>query len=171
MAELKPIDRDGARGKLCAMTGPLGRLHSDWRREPAGAPRFAARATRFSGLRVWLVLLLLAGSLRAETAGARRYVIDVWQGEKGLPQNTVTGIAQTSDGYLWLTTLDGVARFDGVRCRSDGLPVLECEGGCQPAGCRSRDGRLWFPTIRGLVVVDPAGVSTNTIAPPVHIQF
>jgi signal transduction histidine kinase len=54
--------------------------------------------------------------------------------------------------------------------RSDGLPALECEGGCQPAGCRTRDGRLWFPTIRGLVVVDPADVSTNTAAPPVHIE-
>jgi ligand-binding sensor domain-containing protein len=71
-------------------------------------------------LRCSLLLVLLgsaAGPVRAETAPARRYVIDVWQGEKGLPQNTVTGIAQTPDGYLWLTTLDGVARFDGMRSK------------------------------------------------------
>jgi ligand-binding sensor domain-containing protein len=32
-----------------------------------------------------------------------------------LPQNTVTGVVQTPDGYLWLSTFDGLARFDGVR--------------------------------------------------------
>jgi signal transduction histidine kinase len=54
--------------------------------------------------------------------------------------------------------------------KSDGLPVLECEGGCLPAGCSSLDGRLWFPTIRGLVAVDPAEVSADTLAPPVHLE-
>ncbi len=43
------------------------------------------------------------------------YLTDVWQAEDGLPQNTVTCITQTRDGYLWLGTLNGVARFDGVR--------------------------------------------------------
>ncbi len=32
-----------------------------------------------------------------------------------MPQNSVTSIAQTADGYLWLTTNDGLVRFDGVR--------------------------------------------------------
>ena len=32
-----------------------------------------------------------------------------------MPQNSVTAIAQTADGYLWLTTNDGLVRFDGVR--------------------------------------------------------
>lgn len=40
---------------------------------------------------------------------------DVWTTANGLPQNTVTGLAQTPDGYLWLSTFDGLARFDGVR--------------------------------------------------------
>jgi len=43
------------------------------------------------------------------------YLVDAWQAENGLPQNTVTCIAQTRDGYLWLGTLNGLARFDGVR--------------------------------------------------------
>ena len=38
-----------------------------------------------------------------------------WTAEDGLPQNSVRGIAQTSDGYLWIATLNGLARFDGVR--------------------------------------------------------
>ena len=38
-----------------------------------------------------------------------------WTAESGLPQNIVRGIVQTPDGYLWVATLNGVARFDGVR--------------------------------------------------------
>lgn len=38
-----------------------------------------------------------------------------WNTENGLPQNTVNTIAQTPDGYLWLATFDGLARFDGSR--------------------------------------------------------
>jgi ligand-binding sensor domain-containing protein len=46
---------------------------------------------------------------------AKGYLIDVWQSERGLPQNTVTGIGQSPDGYLWVSTLDEAARFDGAR--------------------------------------------------------
>ena len=44
-----------------------------------------------------------------------QYVLDKWQTESGLPQNSIRAIAQTSDGYLWLGTEEGLARFDGVR--------------------------------------------------------
>jgi len=43
------------------------------------------------------------------------YLIKKWTTEEGLPQNTVTSIVQTSDGYIWLGTFGGLARFDGVR--------------------------------------------------------
>ncbi len=46
---------------------------------------------------------------------AQEYGFDVWTTANGLPQNTVTGVVQTPDGYLWLSTFDGLARFDGVR--------------------------------------------------------
>jgi signal transduction histidine kinase/ligand-binding sensor domain-containing protein len=49
------------------------------------------------------------------TADKRSYTLDRWTTADGLPQNTVTGLAQTPDGYLWLSTFDGLARFDGVR--------------------------------------------------------
>jgi signal transduction histidine kinase/ligand-binding sensor domain-containing protein len=42
------------------------------------------------------------------------YIIDAWQTEDGLPQNSVNSIAQTPDGYLWLATFNGLTRFDGV---------------------------------------------------------
>lgn len=106
---------------------------------------------------------------------------------QGLVDDVICHIADDGRGQYWFSSNQGIFRVakaelnqfaEGKRTRiqcvaygrSDGLPALECEGGCQPAGCRSRDGRLWFPTIRGLVVVDPAEVNTNTVAPPVHIE-
>src|SRR5882724_8779466 len=49
------------------------------------------------------------------TTQAQEYGFDLWTTANGLPQNTVTGVVQTLDGYLWLSTFDGLARFDGVR--------------------------------------------------------
>jgi signal transduction histidine kinase/ligand-binding sensor domain-containing protein len=46
---------------------------------------------------------------------AAQYRIDHWTADDGLPQNSVYGIVQTRDGYLWLATVDGLARFDGAR--------------------------------------------------------
>jgi len=42
------------------------------------------------------------------------FLVTRWTTENGLPQNSVTAIAQTPDGYLWLGTFGGLARFDGV---------------------------------------------------------
>jgi signal transduction histidine kinase/ligand-binding sensor domain-containing protein/CheY-like chemotaxis protein len=53
---------------------------------------------------------------------------------------------------------------------ADGMKESECNGGDQPAGWRTRDGRLWFPTIRGVVVIDPARIKLNDQPPPVHIE-
>lgn len=44
-----------------------------------------------------------------------QYVHDVWTTEDGLPQNSILSIVQTRDGYLWVGTWNGLARFDGVR--------------------------------------------------------
>ena len=64
--------------------------------------------------RVALACVVLLLGLTAP-ALAQEYGFDVWTTANGLPQNTVTGLAQTPDGYLWLSTFDGLARFDGVR--------------------------------------------------------
>jgi signal transduction histidine kinase/ligand-binding sensor domain-containing protein len=49
------------------------------------------------------------------TSVKAQYRFDHWTADGGLPQNSVYGIVQTRDGYLWLATLDGLARFDGAR--------------------------------------------------------
>lgn len=43
------------------------------------------------------------------------YTVRQWKTDQGLPQNTVRCLLQTSDGYLWIGTQAGLARFDGVR--------------------------------------------------------
>src|ERR1051326_3777502 len=60
------------------------------------------------------VQALLWLSLLRATAQAQ-YRFDHWTAETGLPQNIITAIHQTPEGYLWVATLDGLARFDGVR--------------------------------------------------------
>src|SRR5580765_2580853 len=68
------------------------------------------------------LLLGLPVSARSQTSAPgldprkpiTQYVHDVWQIDQGLPQNTVFAMAQTRDGYLWVGTEAGLARFDGV---------------------------------------------------------
>jgi streptogramin lyase len=97
---------------------------------------------------------------------------------EGLPNNVICHIADDGQGNFWISSYGGIFRVskeelnrcaDGrlktVNClvygKADGLSTLECSGGFQPAGCRTPDGRLWFPTIKGLAVVDPASVKIN----------
>jgi signal transduction histidine kinase/ligand-binding sensor domain-containing protein len=60
----------------------------------------------------WLWTFLCV-SLISVPASAQ-YRFDAWTADNGLPQNIIRGMHQTPDGYLWIATLDGVARFDGV---------------------------------------------------------
>ena len=57
----------------------------------------------------WLTLLALLTPAHAQ------YRFDHWTAETGLPQNIISAIRQTPEGYIWIATLDGLARFDGVR--------------------------------------------------------
>src|ERR1041385_9097851 len=65
------------------------------------------------------LLLCVSGSGVWASAGASLragmpYAIDVWRTDQGLPQNSVIAMTQTRDGYLWLGTLNGLVRFDGL---------------------------------------------------------
>lgn len=71
------------------------------------------------GRGVVATLLLAAAALPAFALDPKRaisqYVQNVWRIEEGLPHNSVRAVHQTRDGYLWLGTYAGLARFDGVR--------------------------------------------------------
>ena len=110
---------------------------------------------RLSHLRVAAALLLLA-STRALALDPNRSLNEfghqAWLTENGLPQNTVQAIVQTHDGYLWVGTQEGLARFDGLN-----FTVFDKEN--TPA-FKSNDirflhedkqGRLWISTSYGLV--------------------
>src|ERR1035438_4457489 len=64
-----------------------------------------------------IIALMLLAALRGAgaTAESPDYLIDVWTSDNDLPDNSVTAIAQTPDGYLWIGTYNGLVRFDGVR--------------------------------------------------------
>ena len=51
-----------------------------------------------------------------------------------------------------------------------GIKNTECNGPAQPAGCLGDEGKLWFPTIRGAVVIDPENMMVNNVLPQVVIE-
>ncbi len=92
----------------------------------------------------------------------------------GLIDESVLGILDDQLGSLWLNTNRGIQRIrkdalasfftsgkhqavaSQVFNLSDGMKSREGTGGFQPASCRTADGHLWFPTLKGVVSVDPA---------------
>src|SRR4051812_35446883 len=66
---------------------------------------------------IWMREAICASiaELPPESAIASEYVMSSWHTEDGLPENTITCIAQGADGYIWFGTFHGLARFDGVR--------------------------------------------------------
>lgn len=79
-----------------------------------------------------------------------RYQQYVWQDQHGLPQNGVNTITRTRDGYLWIGTFEGAARFDGVHFTifdSDGTP--EFKSNQIMTELEDRAGNLWLGTNGG----------------------
>ena len=65
--------------------------------------------------RISQVLLCISFSLFFRVSVAAQYRFDTWTTDEGLPQNSVTGIVQSDDGYIWGATNGGIIRFDGIR--------------------------------------------------------
>jgi signal transduction histidine kinase/ligand-binding sensor domain-containing protein len=106
---------------------------------------------------------------------------------EGLHDNGVFQILEDDAGNLWMGCNRGIYRvsrqelndFAEGRTRSitsvvysvkDGLSSLECNGGPQPSGLKTKDGRLWFPTMGGVAIVNPKAVRINAAPPPVIIE-
>ena len=80
-----------------------------------------------------------------------QYRVDVWHVRDGLPQESVRAIAETTDGYLWLGTQAGLARFDGNHFRvftSQNTPALQRADHILALRA-DRVGGLWIGTARG----------------------
>src|SRR5882672_12274342 len=79
-----------------------------------------------------------------------KYVSRVWRTQDGLPESRIRAIAQTPDGYLWIGTPGGLARFDGVRFvvySRFNTPSISDENIRSLAV--ARDGSLWIATDGG----------------------
>src|SRR5579863_4575283 len=61
--------------------------------------------------------LAVSGSAVDPTRFVSQYIHDSWGAERGLAGQSITAIAQTSDGYLWIGTDKGLLRFDGLNFR------------------------------------------------------
>jgi ligand-binding sensor domain-containing protein/signal transduction histidine kinase len=114
------------------------------------------RSSSIHSLNLVLFLLLLSGGGTVVALDAQRdlsqFSHDVWLTENGLPQNTVHSIAQTKDGYIWIGTEEGLARFDGVRFTVfDKQNTPELKSNYIRALLSDRQGALWIGTAEGLV--------------------
>jgi ligand-binding sensor domain-containing protein/signal transduction histidine kinase len=106
------------------------------------------------------VLLVAASLVLAATAlpaldpavPLSQYGHDAWTSDSGLPQNSITTILQTRDGYIWLGTQEGLVRFDGVRFTVfDTRNTKALSDDWVQALLQTRDGTLWIGTVAGLV--------------------
>src|SRR5262245_61391004 len=95
------------------------------------------------------LLVLASLACAAPEAGVEpaSYVSRVWRTQDGLPESRIRALAQTPDGYLWVGTPGGLARFDGVRFvvySRFNTPEITDEN--IRALAVSRDGSLWIAT-------------------------
>ncbi len=114
----------------------------------------------------------------------------LWTGfhpRDGLPDGTAFQILEDGEGRFWLTCDRGIYRVrradldafaDGriphipsvLFGESDGMKGAECSGGNQPGTLAARDGRFWFPTVRGFAITDPRRDNGTRRPPPVAIE-
>ncbi|MDB6025541.1 MAG: putative two-component system sensor kinase [Verrucomicrobiales bacterium] len=104
----------------------------------------------------------------------------------GLPSDAILEVIEDGFDNLWMTTVRGVFRvrkgdldkFDRgdisrISClgfgKNDGMPSSQCSSVAKPAAMKSKDGRLWFATSRGVAVVDPSRFQKPTPPPKIVI--
>lgn len=156
-----------------------GRLETFRRRE--GLPGDSIRTLHLDGQGV---LWIGTGSGLARWSKGK---FAIFNRAQGLPDEVISQILEDGRGNLWFGGNQGIFRvarreFEAVVSgtalrvnaisygRAEGMESLECTGGFHPAGLRTRDGKLWFSTVKGLVMVDPETVSINEQPPPVVIE-
>lgn len=104
-----------------------------------------------------------------DDSASQDYVVKVWGADEGLTENSVTAVAQTPEGYLWLGTLFGsVLRFDGmrfVRYNSANTPEFSLKWGI-PQLMVDAEGTLWISMVDGgLTTWDKSGFHSMFTSP------
>ncbi len=98
----------------------------------------------------WMTLLALAAAVPARALDPDKrlaeYVHNLWDARNGL-SGEVTSIAQTKDGYLWLGTGSGLARFNGIEFTLFNKSNTSAFAHNEVRGLLAdRDGNLWIRT-------------------------
>lgn len=113
---------------------------------------------RLAAMLTFLAIASPAAALDPRLA-LTQYRRDTWTTREGLPQSSVEAIAQTPDGYLWLGTQEGLARFDGLRFSVyDKANTPSLHHNRVTALLADRDGSLWIGTEGGGVTRYAGGV-------------
>jgi ligand-binding sensor domain-containing protein/signal transduction histidine kinase len=145
-----------------------------------GLPDAAVTGLYDDGGDLWIATL--GGLARMHDGRLRAYTRD-----DGLPSASLVSVVDDGRGSLWMGTFGGVVRVDrrsfdtvgagGIATlrttlydKSDGMPTGETSRPGQTRPWRDLRGRLWFPTVSGLAVVDPARVPLDTEPPQVVIE-
>lgn len=135
--------------------------------------------------RIWVSTINGLALLRTEgnSMSMRQFSI-----KDGINAQTYFSAIDDAHGSLWLCSNRGIVKvaksqIDKVLAgspsqteavffgRAEGMTTAQCNGASQPAGWRTRNGRLLFPTARGVAVAEPARhAAINQLAPPVHIK-
>jgi ligand-binding sensor domain-containing protein/signal transduction histidine kinase/CheY-like chemotaxis protein/HPt (histidine-containing phosphotransfer) domain-containing protein len=111
------------------------------------------------------LLLIICGHAQAldPSRQTSQYVLDNWQIPEGLPQASALSLARTPDGYLWIGTQEGLARFDGVRFTSfDTNNEPAFSDNYISALLVDHTARLWIGTSSGLIVMEKSHFAAFT---------
>jgi ligand-binding sensor domain-containing protein len=105
----------------------------------------------------------------------------------GLIDDYTSCILEDQKGYLWISSNRGIYRVKRTELNSyadghssffsrsyfgleEGLKNSECNGGFQPSGVKTPEGKIWFPTIVGVVMADTKNIPETSYLPEVYIE-
>ena len=171
--------------------GGLGLLEKDDRRRTKSMAKTLGSVATVMAInadtegRIWVSTINGLALLRTEANGMS---LKPFSSKEGINAQTYFSAIDDAQGSLWLCSNRGIVKvakshidevLAGTRTvvdsvvfgRAEGMTTAQCNGASQPAGWRTRNGRLLFPTARGLAVAEPARqTAINLRAPPVHIK-
>lgn len=105
----------------------------------------------------------------------------------GLLDNYIWSIIEDDNGNIWMSCDNGIFRIKKqdfpdydrgkisrltpvVYGQSDGMKSTECNSSGNPVLKRAGDGTLWYPTMMGVVIIDPNNIKRSILPPPVYIE-
>ena len=120
---------------------------------------------KFDGL-LSLVFAMTIVSVIPLSAPKAQMRIDQWTTDNGLPQNSVTGVTKTADGYIWFTTNEGLVRFDGVRFKVfNRSNTPEITNNRMSGAFADNSGTIWMNTEEGEILCYEKGVFKIAMKP------